>query len=493
VNRPVGKAALRVVRGATPTVAGKTGRTLHATVAPPTSATPPTGRPVLAISSAILPEGVVGADYSQQLTAVNGPAPYTWSAAAGALPTGLALSATGVLSGVVPNPLSASFAVTVTDASLGLATAVISVRFSLSSSAANTVLAWGKNMAGNLGALDLNDQPQPSTVTGLLGVTAVAAGDQNGYALRFDGTVWAWGDNSESQLGTTADIVAHATPHMVAGLSNITAIAAGDYSVMALRSDGTVWTWADNLDGELGIGNLTVAWRRLPQQLPGLPTIVAIAEGKQDGYALAADGTVWDWGYNAAGQLGNGTDDNTSAPAQVPNLSNVVAIDASGPEAVVLKGDGTVWNWGADLYGELGFTQSLFFSSNVPVQVMGLTNIKSVTAGWFDTYAVANDGTVWSWGRDSNGELGNGSTTETVGAPPVHLSLAGVASLSASNEVVCATMTDGTLRTWGRQGDLLLGTGATDHAARPVIPPTTLHMLSCDLGEYNGFAVASGS
>jgi alpha-tubulin suppressor-like RCC1 family protein len=131
--------------------------------------------------------------------------------------------------------------------------------------------------------------------------------------------------------------------------------------------------------------------------------------GNYHSVALKTDGTVWAWGYNYYGQLGDGTYTDRSTPAQVSNLTDVKAISTLSSHALALKSDGTVWAWGYNYFGQLGDNTTT--NRNTPVQVQNLTNVVAVAAGGSHSLALKSDGTVWAWGNNYSGQLGDNSTT----------------------------------------------------------------------------------
>lgn len=253
-----------------------------------------------------------------------------------------------------------------------------------------TVSAWGENKEGELGNGTLTDSPTPVEVSGLTGVTAIAAGGGHNLALKNDGTVWAWGYNSFGQLAIDTTTQYSSTPIQVSGLSGVTAIAAGWEFSLALKSDGTLWGWGSNDYGQLAIGT-TTQYRSTPIQLSGLSAVTAIAAGFWHSLAITSDGTLWAWGYNWSGQLGNGTQTDSSVPLQISGFTGVVAIAAGQEHSLAIKSDGTLWAWG---YSELADPQSL-----VPVQVSGLSGVMAIAAGGYHSVAIGSDNTLWFWGR----------------------------------------------------------------------------------------------
>jgi alpha-tubulin suppressor-like RCC1 family protein len=251
---------------------------------------------------------------------------------------------------------------------------------------------------------------------GLSYSSIIAGGSGHTIALNSNGTVWTWGSNEYGQLGdgTTTD---RRVPAQVSGLRGVVAVAGGFKHTIALKNDGTVWTWGWNNSGQLGEG--TDSYRTTPVQVSGISGVVAIASRGNHTIALKNDGTVWTWGSNGFGQLGNGTITNPSiTPVQVSGLSDVVAIASGGFHTIALKKDGTVWTWGLDDSGQLGDGPNDHFEIT-PVQVSGLDGVVAIAGGSKHTIALKNDGTVWTWGFNDKGQLGDGTTTKSSLPVPV--------------------------------------------------------------------------
>lgn len=283
----------------------------------------------------------------------------------------------------------------------------------LALASAGTVWAWGYNQFGQLGNGGNTNSGTPVRVSGFTGAVAVAGGGSHSLALTNDGTVWAWGANQFGQLGNASNGSINVPVQL--NLSGIVAIAAGGYpqgageSSMALKSDGSVWTWGDNQYGELGNGG--TANSNVPVKVGGLPGVMAIASGAYHSLALASDGTVWAWGDNQYGELGNGSMVNSNVPVQVSGLSGIVAISAGFYHSLALKSDGTVFAWGYNGDGELGNGGTA--NSNAPVQVSGLTGVVSIAGGGTQSLALTSTGTAWAWGGNQHGELGNGTQSNS--------------------------------------------------------------------------------
>ena len=248
-----------------------------------------------------------------------------------------------------------------------------------------TVWAWGYNADGELGNGTTTNSLVPVQVPGLTGVTAIAGNWRSEYALRSDGTVWAWGLNTSGQLGN-GTTTGSSVPVQVTGLTGVTAIAGGGGFAYALLSDGTMRAWGFGYDGELGNGTF-VHTNPLPLHVSVLTDVVAIAAGGDDGYALRSDGMVWAWGWNLQGELGYGQPANSSSvPGQVGDLTGVTAIASEGTTAYAMRSDDTVWAWGDNRYGELG--NATTSSSIAPVRVAWLTGSSSIAAGGYSGYSL---------------------------------------------------------------------------------------------------------
>ncbi len=242
-----------------------------------------------------------------------------------------------------------------------------------------------------------------------------------------------------------------------------TNLAAGDGHTVALKSDGTVWAWGDNRKGQLGDGTTTN--RATPVQVHGLNGVTAVAAGYWHSVALKGDGTVWAWGLNDAGQLGDGTAIDRISPVQVPGLRGIIALDAGGWHTVVLKGDGTIWAWGNNYHGQLG--DGTTTDRAIPIQVRNLNAVVAIAAGFGHSVALKSDGTVWAWGDNIFGELGDG-TVGQVGGPsadrttPVQTrGMSGGVALDAGYSHTVALKGDGTAWAWGDNYHGQLGDGTS--------------------------------
>lgn len=264
-----------------------------------------------------------------------------------------------------------------------------------------SVWSWGRNTSGQLGDGTTTDRDDPIQVAGLSDVVAIDACASTSMALKGDGTVWAWGNNFKCQLGIGVcgfNEDRRLVPVQVIGLSGIVAISLKNEYQFALKSDGTVWAWGYNPDGILGVEDFH-RYVHTPDQVVGLSDVVEIASSDSRSYAIKSDGTVWAWGENGWGGLGDGTNTRHSHPVQLPILSGVVAIEPYRNATLALKSDGSVWGWGfVDSCYDLGDTTKV--DPYTPVQIMGLSDVVSLSLGISHVTALKNDGSVWWW--DSN-------------------------------------------------------------------------------------------
>lgn len=335
-----------------------------------------------------------------------------------------------------------------------------------------TIYTWGGNWDGQLGDGSTTEQNTPVYVDGLSNVISIAGGYLHSVALKSDGTVWAWGNNTYGQLGddSTAD---HTTPTKIDGISDVSAIASGYYHTIALKSDGTVWAWGDNSFGQLGNGTNTNS--STPVNVSGLNNVISIAGGYWHSIALKSNGSVWTWGNNIHGQLGDGTNTDSSTPVQVlQGPINIIAVSGGYYHTAALTSDGAVWTWGDNYYGQLG--NSTNDDSNVPTQMVEIIDdvpipigdVIAIACGGGHTICLRTDGSVWTCGSNYDGQLGNGDNTDS-NKPVLVSSISGIVTAIAGGLWHTIAMgSDGTVWTWGSNYNGQLGDGTHDRRNTPV-------------------------
>lgn len=250
----------------------------------------------------------------------------------------------------------------------------------------------------------------------------VSYGSHFVLALRDDGTVWTWGALGCEKYGeglNQRDYWVQTTPVQVP-ISDVVSISAGIGFSLALKNDGTVWSWGFNDYGELGDGTNTSTKKGdlTPVQVKNLTNVTQISAKGLHSLALRKDGTVWSWGYNYGGCLGDGTFDNRYTPVEVVGLSNITSIEGGN---FAIKDDGTVWTWGLtllnsnvkrDYLSKPSYDQVIHdLGKPTPYQIPGVSNVSSidVDSGNHHVVFVKDDGTVWTWGFNEYGQLGDGA------------------------------------------------------------------------------------
>ena len=331
---------------------------------------------------------------------------------------------------------------------------------------------WGDEIAGELGngvygnnltGSEANQADSPVSIPLPAGVRQLVAASYDGVALLSNGTVAVWGDNTQGQLGDGSQN-ARVTPYVIPSLTGIAQVAEDGNHALALDSSGAVWVWGLNLSGEAGNGTRGTNILA-PQRVPGLSGVVQVAAGGGSDYALKSDGTVWAWGYNAHGELGDDTTLNRLYPSQVPGLTGITKIAAGGGAAFAIRADGSVMAWGNNNVGSLGNGTNTGMAIR-PVQVPGLTGVTQISVGDGRTFALTGtSGTVWAWGSNPDGELGDGTTAAHYS--PEQIGLTGVSQIGAGDVVTVAILSSGSVLSWGSNSEGELGIGSNDKNPHP--------------------------
>ena len=275
-----------------------------------------------------------------------------------------------------------------------------------------TLWMWGYNIVGQLGDNTITNKSSPVQVVG--GGTnwrLVASGQYHTLAIKTDGTLWTWGWNRHGQLGDGSSVTHRSSPiQTVSGGTNWKLVAGSIYFTAAIKTDGTLWTWGHNGFGNLGDGS-SITHRSSPiQTVAGGTNWKLVSCASYAAAAIKTDGTLWTWGSNSVGQLGDGSVVQKSSPVQtVAGGTNWKQVSCGAAHSAAIKTNGTLWTWGQNFYGQLG--DNTFGSKTSPVQtVTGGTNWKQGGGGFLHTAAIKTDGTLWTWGHNGNGNLGDGSS-----------------------------------------------------------------------------------
>jgi len=312
--------------------------------------------------------------------------------------------------------------------------------------------SWGTvvvNADGSVTAWPDESDGQAKSITLPRKAVGAAVNQYAAFILLEDGSVMGLGKNNYQTLGIAGDAKAE-SPRPISGLRDIMQISATYGHALALRRDGVVFAWGEDVDGLRGDTQGTHA---AVTRVPGLPAIAQVATAARHSLALARDGRVYAWGSNGRGELGNGAMGAPAAPVAVPGLDDVVAIAAGLQTSLALKKDGSVRAWGSNQSAMLGNgkrgTSSGDGNVAMPAVVKGVANARSIVAGEGFVLALLADGTLRAWGFDGYGEIGVGTSGGYHMAPMRIPSLAKVVNINAGGYRVFATTADGRLWHWG--------------------------------------------
>ncbi len=301
---------------------------------------------------------------------------------------------------------------------LGLITPIVSVSAGMAHSAAITdtgaLMVWGMNLYGQLGLgkyLNLGSRNVPARVTpdGYDGWTCVSAGYYHTLALRSDGSMWGFGRNDEGQLGLNYVSDANAgvyNPVQISSGTDWATVIAGGMHSFALKGDGSLWAWGRNDEGQLGDGSNTD--RIVPAPIAAGCTWKMISAGDSYTAGIMEDGSLWAWGLNSDGQLGDGTTDNSNVPVRIRTGNNWSLVSAGINHTLAVKTDGTLWAWGSNNLGQLGLVNAN--DNTIPQQVGKDSDWAKAGAGMFYSIAIRKGGSIWGWGYNGDGQLGTGNT-----------------------------------------------------------------------------------
>ncbi len=336
-----------------------------------------------------------------------------------------------------------------------------------------TLWTWGRNTDGQLGDNSITSKSSPvQTVSGGTNWVSISAGISSGYAIKSDGSAWVWGNNGQSQLADNTNTSRSSPVQIVGNATNWFTLSGGRQGAAGIKSDGTLWMWGINTNGQLGTNNVT-RYSSPVQTVSGGNNWEVIAMGASS-CGIKTDGTLWTWGANTQGNLGDNTVDRKSSPVQtVAGGTNWVRCSVGPGSAVTMsaiKSDGTLWLWGYNYFGTLGDgTSGTSSYKSSPIQTSsGGTNWKYVLSGFNNVYAIKTDGTLWGWGDNTYGQIGTNDRTARL--TPVQTISGGTnwKYVSAGYHHVAAIKTDGTLWTWGRNNYGELGTNNVTFYSSPV-------------------------
>jgi alpha-tubulin suppressor-like RCC1 family protein len=319
---------------------------------------------------------------------------------------------------------------------------------------------WGDNRYGQVGNGNFIGSITIPVQIMSSGVVSVAAGGWHTCAIKQDGSLWCWGWNSDGRLGDGTN-TSRSTPVQIMS-SGVSSVALGGQHTCAIKIGGSLWCWGGNFYGQLGDG--TKANKNIPVQI--IPSgVVAVALGALHTCAIKTDGSLWCWGHNGFGQLGDGTVTDRNTPVQIIP-SGVSSVAAGYHYTCAIKTDSSLWCWGVNYGGNI-------YSGNIPSQLIP-SGAVFVEVGYGEEYGVVQDhlctikqdGSLWCWGWNYYGQLGDGTNTSRT--TPVQIMSSGVSSVSLGGLHTCAVKTDSSLWCWGSNYYGQLGDGTYTNRNTPV-------------------------
>ena len=336
----------------------------------------------------------------------------------------------------------------------------------------NTIWMWGRNCfftspRGNLGNNSgLNSSSPVSVVGGFTDWCQVSSADSHSLGVRTNGTAWSWGVNGSGQLGNNTTADKSSPVSVVGGFSDWCQVAAGGSHSAAVRTNGTLWSWGTNSSNQLG--DSTYNERSSPVSVVGgFTDWCQVALGDSNGAAVRSNGTIWGWGYNTQGQLGDNTIVGKLSPVSViGGFTDWCSISLAG-HSIALRQNGTIWAWGQNSSGQLGNSGTTNVSSPVSV-IGGFTDWCQVTAGGQHSLAIRTNSSLYAWGQNCFGQLGTNNTTSSLSPVSVIGGFTDWCQVSASYQQSFGLRTNGTLFSWGRNIYGSLGDNTCDHKSSPV-------------------------
>lgn len=346
----------------------------------------------------------------------------------------------------------------------------------------NSLYAWGRNQHAQFGNGENKNTIKLVNNNTFWKEISSSVSSYNGHslAIQTDGTLWAWGQNNDGQLGNGTTYTHQSLPLKVGNNNNWSKISNGFHFSVALNEDGVLWAWGRNSRRQLGLAGST-SNRTIPVLVNNDSNWVDISAGAEFVIALKNNGTLWAWGYNSDGQLGNGSTSTLETPTQIGSDSNWIAISTGHQHSIGLKSDSTLWTWGSNQHGQLGRTGN----TTIPIQV-GSDKWTCIAAGGLHSLAIKSDSTLWAWGRNLYAQLGDNSSNNKSVPTKIGNDSTWI-TVSAGYEHSLGIQSDSSLWAWGRSAHGQLGDTATyaNFLAKTFVP-TKVH------SDYNWKKIEGG-
>jgi alpha-tubulin suppressor-like RCC1 family protein len=313
--------------------------------------------------------------------------------------------------------------------------------------------------------------------------SVVAGYGYHNVGIQTNGTLWAWGYNMDGQVGDGTTIN-KTVPTQIGMASNWKMVTAHFNNSFAVKTNGTLWGWGGNTDGQLGDG--TIIGKNVPTQIGTANNWSSVSVGFAHTLAIKTNGTLWAWGSNSFGRLGNGTNNNQLLPIQIGTDVDWVKIVACSIGSIGLKSDGTLWGWG--ILNGMSST-----SVSVPTQIGTATNWKDMSSTYRHAVAIKTDGTIWAWGNNGNGELGNGNNL----SPSTNYTITQIGTsnnwkfIAAGANYTMGIKNNGTLWAWGENTFGQYGNNTVVDSYIPIQVGTLTNWRSINLGivHTSGFKI----
>lgn len=313
---------------------------------------------------------------------------------------------------------------------------------------------------------------------------SITAGGGTVHAILLDGTLWGWGQNSgHLGIGFTPAISFTSTAVQIGTDADWLAVSDGDTHAMALKTDGTLWCWGDNNYGAVGDG--TAIWRWEPVQIGSDNDWQSISAGSDLSIALKTDGTMWTWGGNNYGQLGDNSNITKYSPTQIGTFATWVIVQTGGANCGAIKSDGTLWVWGGNRFGQVG--DGTLDDKLVPTQIGTENNWQYLKIGFNHCAAQKTDSSLWLWGGNSSGQLGTVSSI----VPTELVSDSSWSSIALGYFYTLAVKSNGTLWSWGYNASAQLGLGNMTETHFPTQIGTATNWQSVETAIASSFALTT--
>ena len=333
---------------------------------------------------------------------------------------------------------------------------------------------WGDGIRGSIGNDSVVDASSPIQI-GSASWKEIGSGNQHTLAIKTDGTLWGWGENDKGNLGLN-DVIRRSSPVQIGALTTWSSVSGGRDNSFGIKTDGTLWAWGDNYSGTLGLNDGNAAARKSsPTQIGILTTWAKVHAGAEAIHAIKTDGTAWGWGRGATyGLVGDSTFTTASSPVQIGSDTNWETINCGQLSVQAIKTDGTLYGWGYNVMGDVGNNNRTIYNS--PVQIGSLSNWNYLSKGCesLSSLSVKTDGTLWVWGSNLFGRLGDNSVVYR--SSPVQIGSDTDWYEGSCGEVLHCIKTNGTLWNLGAQANQ--GAGGTGEAALQNSSPVQVGALT---------------